>query len=257
MNEITDKINGWSQRRWQIGLLIIFTLQIGFFLLFSERNPNTAYEGRVLFAMMTGDSLNLPGELAEIQNPTVFAFPTKNNYSSKSWFSIMPLKNDYYEWTPDNYLLLPMPDVLGNKFSEFLPKLHSLLDVSIFEIRDEHASSILPDLRLENLYTNSVFRIEGEIVNRKLVRIPTLPAIESPDIYPPSIVEIVVNDDGYVISSTLISASGLTTADQKAVELSRNFVFSKVENPGSSSGLTFGKIAFYWFFKPLEKAEKK
>lgn len=257
MSEIAEKINRWSRKKWLIAVLIIFTLQMAFFILLSERNQKAEYGGKILMAMMSGDSPNLPDEIAEIQNPIILAFPTKNNYSSKSWFRIPPLNNDYYEWIPDNYLLSPLPELLGNEFSKFLPNLRSILDVSIFEIKDELAGNVYPDFRLEDLYTNSVFRIEGEITRRGLIYAPSLPVIESSDVLPPSTVEIVVNEDGYVVSSTLIVASGSPTADQKAVELSKKFIFSRSEKTDNPSGLSFGKITFYWLFKPPQQIEKK
>lgn len=257
MSNVIEKLNGWSFKKWRAAYLVLFVLQVGFFILFSEKNPNVSYEGKRLFAMMACDRLNIAEEILDVRNPALLAFPTRNNYSARAWFNIPAIRNEYYEWTPDNFLLSPMPELLGKEFDKLVPKTQNDFDVSIFEIRERVSDSILADFRLEYMITNSTFRVDGEISRRKLLYAPPLFPVESADVFPPSVVEVAVNEDGYVVSSTLVVPSGLAAADQQAINCSKRFVFSKSEDQNNSQGLTFGKITFYWFFKPPAETEKK
>jgi hypothetical protein len=115
-----------------------------------------------------------------------------------------------------------------------------------------------------------MMEIQGQIASRPLLNQPKLPSWPFADVIAPSVVQVLVDAAGRVVSATLMPPPDnfLETppardpdADQYAVELARAARFAPLpSNPGGieslpASHLSMGQIIFNWQTVPLPAAK--
>jgi len=100
--------------------------------------------------------------------------------------------------------------------------------------------------------TNSTLRVAGDLVNRRLLNPPQLQSWPALDLLTNTVVQVLVNAEGNVFSSTLLTLSGSKEADQNALDVARAARFEPLRR--SSPALTIGALIFEWHTAPLANA---
>jgi TonB family protein len=124
--------------------------------------------------------------------------------------------------------LLPLPvEQLGSAFSHFVE--------TNFFARFKPELKPAPRPRLPDPVfvvveapTSSVIQLRGELARRQLLTEQVLSPVASADMLGNSVVQVLVDDAGRVISTTLSKSSGDTKADQLALDLARRSLFDPV-----------------------------
>ena len=106
-----------------------------------------------------------------------------------------------------------------------------------------------------------MMRVEGELAGRRLLKPIELPSWPHTEILTNSIVQIIVDADGWTISpGALLSGSGLNEADQYALRLARVARFESVRPLGPAHATNpasrpmWGKLIFEWQTVPFSNA---
>ncbi len=107
------------------------------------------------------------------------------------------------------------------------------------------------------LVSPSALRIQGELARRRLLAPLDLPPQTNNDVLGDSVVQVLVDADGNVLSATLLPpGSGLATADKDALNFAKSARFEPLnrEGPASSvnsgTNLTLGDMVFQWQTMP-------
>lgn len=91
----------------------------------------------------------------------------------------------------------------------------------------------------------SVLRVDGGVRSRRVVQSGALPSWTNIEILAPTTVQIVVDRNGGVLSATLQPpGSGLTPADQLALQRARSLRFEPAT--GQAGSLQWGTLEFVW-----------
>ena len=109
-----------------------------------------------------------------------------------------------------------------------------------------------PSLQIEPaLPQNSTLQIEGGLAQRRLIGEINLPSLPYNDVIAPSIVQVLVDAAGDVVSAVLLpsennleAASHYDVADQRALEIARSARFAPAKN------LIIGQMIFNWHTVP-------
>ena len=102
------------------------------------------------------------------------------------------------------------------------------------------------DLRISDLTRSRPFslRTGGPLAGRRLINMPQPAAINSVDLLTNTVVQVLVDTNGFVFSPTLLPpGSGSVAADNKALELAWTLRF---EPPTTKPAWTVGTLVFEW-----------
>jgi TonB family protein len=94
----------------------------------------------------------------------------------------------------------------------------------------------------------STLALEGDAQARGLLEKIDLPPQSHSDILESSVVQVLIDRDGMVVSARLLESSGSRKADQDAVALASKarFAPSITDFDGPSAPISFGKLIFNW-----------
>jgi TonB family protein len=189
-------------------------------------------------AMLTGD-----------REPTLFALPHPKSFSGGAWLKFQPEAPKLSNWTsPPEWLALPA-DQLGISLDDYLATNRPSEEPLLAALRVTKALTVrIPN---EPVITNTMVRVEGPLASRSLVRMPPLPsAVHTDALRNPTMVSVSVNAEGVVETASLASGSGLKAADDRAVELARQFEFqpAAIRNirDRERAAPTIGRLIFTW-----------
>jgi TonB family protein len=244
----------WSRRRSWSTVLGLSALQIALLYWFSARGPvqprPAAPAPRLRWAGAAA------GELLALGDPTLFAQSHAHGFSGAPWMRIPVPEYQAPAWSePPRWLALDAPQ-LGADFHLYVQTNQPV--PRGFSVQPE-AQLAAPDTEETAPATAapSALRIEGALAARHLRTPPRLRAWEHTDLLTNSVVQVLVNADGDVVSSVLIRSSGLTAADDRALAVARAAQFS-ASSAGSAAVpsaseplLTFGILVFEWQTLPL------
>ncbi|MGC8743241.1 MAG: energy transducer TonB [Verrucomicrobiia bacterium] len=258
MSDATHNLPVLSPKRLARVAAAIFLIHLFVAFVFSEKvsTIKSNYQPQFL-SKMTFEPIRSDSETYQLFSPALFAFATPNSFSGKVWLKEKFAPQQYYEWSDAAFWLRLIPDYLGNDFKNLLASIKS---DSRAELRETPPSvTVVENASPPIAQSASRIRVEGELSKRPLLRAPELPIFYSNDIYPPSIVYAVVNEDGFVISSALINESGYPAADTAAIELTKKLIFTPLksqQNYQRYKKTMFGKIIFDWYFSKTNNQAK-
>ncbi|HTH47963.1 MAG TPA: hypothetical protein VMB21_10660, partial [Candidatus Limnocylindria bacterium] len=97
--------------------------------------------------------------------------------------------------------------------------------------------------------------LRGRLARRPLTEPLSPPLIKSADVLQSSVIEVGVTDAGDVLMARLVSSSGLSMADDLALELALHAHFAPVDGDRRDPGITasepeWGEIGFVWRLEP-------
>jgi TonB family protein len=194
-------------------------------------------------------------ESMAIQDPTTFALVNPHGFSGEAWLNIPPFEHRLADWMSPPYWLKPTTDGLGAAFSQFV----SSNTVSALALAEgAMPPAFLLPLVSSLLPTQSTLRVEGDLAHRPLMSPIKLTGVRHHDLLSNSVVRVMVNRSGRVLSHALLASSGSADADQLALDLSRTARFNHSPNDTGSvrdpSGLAWGKLIFKWVTLPITNA---
>ncbi len=247
-------VSRWSIRRWLAYILVALAVHVGLIWYFGQPLPEPSTPALNRSAIHLAVDPWAAKQLAEwpgLEDPTLFALPSRNGFSGGAWLNFPPMTHQLQDWTePPQWLGLEKV-ALGRIFDT----IASTSSYGAPLVADKPMPSpVISDLETINVKipTQSVCRITGELAQRRLISSMVLPSWGSPDLLTNSVVESLVNADGYPVSSRLLGTSGWTEADDYALNLTREARFQPlpVEERGKNAAFTWGRLIFQWHSVP-------
>lgn len=259
----------WAWLRWVLAVAVVFAAHIVLIFTFGEHKLPAPVRVRHTPALsLVGES---PGDWQALNDATLFALPENDGFSASMWTEIAPL--DISEKIPpeephwlnaSNSLLLAR---LGASFRGFIQTNQFAAIHFEFNLPPQVAApvtSLQPPMAQQ-----SRLEIQGAIAGRRLLSPVNLPSWQDADVDAPSVVQVVVDAAGNVVSAALLpqqimlpqnswepSLVDNAIADQWAIELARTLhfsplPFSAIGGTGYLPGLAIGRLIFNWQTVPV------
>ncbi|MBI3881855.1 MAG: hypothetical protein HY301_17550 [Verrucomicrobia bacterium] len=250
---VLEKI--WSRRQWATAVVIALGVQVGLVFVVSQR---AALEPRrdpsatiVKFAGDAGDSVGA--------DPTLFALANARGFSGRAWLQQPRPQHSLNDWQePERWLAIPV-----GRFTEEFRQLARTNPVrSAAAVEQPPVRIIAPELVAPARPAASALNLSPTLVRRGLVAAPEISAWPGPDVLTDSVVQVVVDRSGDVLSARLIAGSGAKAADAQAVALASQVRFktagSELVGASPFAGVTVGDLIFHWqtVAPPAAKAAK-
>ena len=261
-------IRRWAWSRWAAAIAIVFALHVVLVFIFGEHKPPqpVPIKNTPSLALVNESS----GDWMALNDATLFALPGNNGFAASMWAAI-PVsfeihKRDTIEaphWlTPTNSLLMAGLGAAFNTFVQTNRYTHIHFEFS------PSARVAVPDVPAQPpLPERSTMQIEG-LGGRRLLAPVTLPAWQDTGVDAPSIVQVLVDAAGNVVSATLLPQDIMTqgsswepplnddkSADQWAVALARALQFAPLATDAARtnalSRLAIGQLIFNWRTMPV------
>lgn len=251
MTAVSSELHSWSRPKWAAMILLVLALQVACIYFLSNRSPILPR------ATVTTPMLRLMGDGSEelqwlsLRDPTLFVLPHEHGFSGQAWLRIPPLVYHPFEWRePLRWLQLPAEE-LGAFFTN-LVRSETVAPIQ-FDAKPKPEITA-PDVALISLTRAPTrLRVRGELAGRHLVKPLKLPTQTNGDILGNSVVQVLVDGNGNVLSATLLPpGSGLAAADQEAVNLAKSARFEPLDHgetdalESSGTNLTLGDMVFQW-----------
>ena len=237
----------WSRRRWVSVFCLLFFIHIFLLGWFGARTPSPrrtaslAPQFRLPDAAITG--------VWALTDPTLFARGHPRGFSGAAWMSAPKPGYQPPEWSgPPRWLALDA-QALGWGIRHFLQTNPPVA----FDV------TVQPELQLSSAETHPItpataapssLRVEGPLAARSLLHPPALRGWPQADLLTNSIVHVLVNADGNVLSEVLLVSSGLREADEEALRLAGTAQFTPLSHDPEThrpvSRLAWGTLVFEW-----------
>ncbi len=244
MNPVPLPRESWTTRRWFGFVLIIFAVQFG--VLFLSGKHIRTPKAKIIPAAPVLIAAQRPAEIAELEDPTLFALPNQHGFSGAAWLDFSYVRHESADWTEPPRWLALRPDELGVAFKQLI-RPNPVLPQIAQKIAPEIILPRLPAPDAE-LSSRSTFRIEGALASRTLLSDFDLAPQPSAGLLTNSIVQIVVNPAGFTRTATLLTSSGSKEADDRALALGKSARFEPLllSQTKDNNELVWGKIIFEW-----------
>lgn len=258
----------WSPRKWSGVVLGLFALHAGLLMWFGARGPiqprpaapapQLRWAGAAVDELLVfSDRILLAQrELLALTDPTLFAQSHAHGFSGAAWMRIPVPEYRAPAWSePPRWLALDAPQ-LGANFRRYVqtnqPFLHA------FAVQPE-AQLAAPEIGATAPATAapSALRVEGALASRRLLAQPKLPPWPHTDLLTNTVVQVLVNAEGKVVSPVLLGSSGLKAADEVALAVARAAQFNTLtagaapQPSATAAPLMFGTLVFEWQTLPL------
>jgi TonB family protein len=249
---------GFSRRLWGWAFLIL-AVQTGFIFLLGARHPVRPRPPEALPPVALTPGFH-PG-LAALLDPSLFALPHHQAFSGAALALARPPGHVAADWTqPFQPLELPA-EKLGQTFRE----LNADTVTPPLSVAEKIEPAIPPLDRAGDalaLPTRSSLNIEGAVAGRALLTPLELPSWPDTDVLQPTVVRVIVDAAGDVVSAAPVASSGLAAADDEALALARAAQFAPLPDAEKTrlthpqAGLSWGRLIFQWHAVPLPPAEE-
>jgi hypothetical protein len=261
MNPSSSKeSSAWTPRRWgwTIGLLFLGQLLVAWFL--ADRTPLAIRKSRnpTRYRLVTDEreTIRLNANLAP-GDPALLALISAHNFSGAIWQQYPRMIHALADWTETPSWLSPRLDRLGSRWGD---SIRPPADGPTISAEQANPPWAVLTVTNEPLLSQSVLRIQGDLVNRPLVTPLTLPCWTNKTVLTNSEVQIIVGPDGCAFSAILQASCGETNADQQALELSRACRFQPRPRPDPADAwnipaLQWGILVFQWVTRDASPVE--
>jgi hypothetical protein len=236
----------WSRTRWLKFFILIFTLQVALLFILGEKKPIVPH------VVTNAPTMRLAGntsELIALNDPTLFVLPHQRDFAAAGCLTVPDIKPPSFRWTEPPRWLPLSADGLGTAFGEFMQNHLFPIRPLNFKPEPELSAPVLPPV--SEPAQNSTLQIVGELSPRQLPSPISLTNWPYGDVIAPSVVQVMVNTTGKVVSAVLLppddgftAADQYDAADQRALELARGLRFAP------AAQLTVGRIIFNWHTVP-------
>lgn len=243
---------GWSWTR--LGWVVMAILGIHVVLLFAlSRRSDPFLQQRVPdrhFAPLVWDNSPTQDHLSSLlPDPVVFARVVSGGFSGSLWVS---------EAWEDSGKILPLPPVSRPSVrGDLILRPH--LDLRLAGPDDREAATpprieLSPRHQLpstQSLFSGrSVLRFREGLTGWRLIENGAFPVWTNAQLLTPTVVQVMVDARGGVLSATLELGSGLAEADLEALKRARQLRFVPPPNQVWTNGLHWGRLEFVWHTVP-------
>jgi hypothetical protein len=248
MNSALTEPRAWSPARRGWWILLVFAAHVGLILALGDRKPVQPRPPAPAPRLSLAPDSN---ELLALNDPTLFALPHHQGFAGAAWLKIPAVQFPPFRWTePPRLFQLPIAE-LGVTFAQFMRTNRF--------VSQQFETKPTPDLPLPVAQelavattTNSMLRVAGNLVNRRLLNPPQLKTWSAADLLTNTVVQVLVYAEGPVFSPTLLTPSGSKEADQSALDIARAARFEPLRR--TFPALTVGALIFEWHTEPLTNA---
>jgi hypothetical protein len=262
MNSVSagPPVRRWTWLRWLVLIGIVFLLHLTLIFIFGAKKPVPVAPVKNAPALVLASES--PSPWLALNNATLFALPDHNGFAGLMWIAMPPLPLHAQDWSePPRWLGLPAND-LGGNFSSFVQTNHFSSVHLEFSIAPPLATPVPPPAPPAS---GSTLQVEGDIAHRPLLNALNLPSWPYADVIAPSVVQVLVDAQGNVVSATLLPPENFletapvrdADADQRAVELARTVRFAPLASnaagsqPAPLARLAVGRLIFNWQSVPV------
>ena len=234
----------WSRRRWWTLVALVFAAHLGLIFALGDRKPvrprPPAFAPTLRLAAASD-------ELFALNDPTLFALPHHKGFAGATWLQKPAVKFQPFRWTETPRLLALPVEALGATFAQFMrTNLPARFELEI-KPAPELTLPVVPEVGRVTA-ARSTLRAAGGLANRRLLNPPELPAWPAADLLTNSLVQVLLNADGNVISPNLLAGSGSPKADQFALDFAKTARFEPLRN--GAAKLCVGTMIFEWHTVP-------
>ena len=265
-------VQKWTRVHWLAAIAIVFALHITLIYIFGARKPI------VPEPVKNAPSLAFTGQSAESLpglNATLFALPDRDGFSGLMW-APPPLSFHQQDWTEAPHWLANNSPLavseLGDTLRHYIKTNH--FAKTTFEFNQSPPLTVPVIEPQPILAQESTLQVAGDLASRRLLYPVNLPSWPNSGVIAPSVVQVLVDAAGSVISATLLppvnswepSAVRDTVepfpvrdaeADARAVDIARNFRFAPLSPHAESlesrplTHLAVGQLIFNWQVVPV------
>lgn len=235
----------WPLSRWLFLIVLVLAVHLALIFIFGARRPVTPR------SVTDVPSLELAAGTSEwllLNNPTLFALPSTESFAWQAWLQPTRVGFRPLEWTEKPRYLPLATGELGVVFNQFMATNRFV--AFKFELKPPPPFTVPLVPQPPRFAEASTLHLDGDIARRPLLTPVKLPSCTNADIIAPSIVQVLVNAAGEVVSAVLLTPHNSSEvrdaeADERALELARAARFA----PGPE--VTFGRLIFKWCTVPL------
>jgi len=178
-----------------------------------------------------------------VTDPTLFALASPHGFSARVWMARRMIDYPLTNWTEPYRWLDANPQRFGGEIANYLaddpPSKPRLIEKPLFPVA--------PALPAEQeARAASLWRLDGPLAGRLEPTPFELPSVPNNEILRASAVRLLVNPAGEVLSAVLLSGSGSTMADQRALDLAGRLKFRPLATPDRPLEIQFGDVIFSW-----------
>jgi hypothetical protein len=259
----------WTWTRWLVTVAVVFLCQVALVFIFGARKPFPSAPVKNV------PSLALVGESSAgwvgLKNATLYALPDRSGFAGPMWMTIPPLSFHKQDLTEDPRWLAatdPLPaNQLGTAFHHFVQTNRIAAVPMEFNLPPVPAAPTIP--AQPPFAGHSTLEIEGDVAKRGLLGAMKLPSWPFVDAIAPSVVQVVVDAGGRVISAVLLPPENYSEtpyleappvrdqdADARAIVLAHSARFAPLASGASvesnpAAHLSVGLLIFNWQAVPV------
>jgi len=237
---------GWSLSHWLVLISFIFALHVALLYMFGARQPTVPRAVAGAPALRLADNSD---EFLALNDPTLFVLPHPADSVTAIWSQAPVMNRPSLRWTEAPRWLPLSAHGLMEVFNRFM-QTNSVTSLPL---------RLKPPARLSTpvqpiepaLAEVSTMRVEGDLMQRRLLTPMNLRSWPYANVIAPSKVQLLVNEAGNVVSAVVLPSDNnlealnhYDLADQRALELVRTARFTP------APGLTIGRMIFTWHTIP-------
>lgn len=237
--EEKSRVLGWSRQRWIFFISLAFVAHIALIFIFGAKHVRPQRVAtRVPQLQFAGNE----NALVALTDPTLFALPHLADFAAVNWLRPNVIIQPAFRWTEPPPFLMIAGDSLGATFNAFMQT--NRFPATELNLKPEPQATMLFTRFELPLPQKSTLHRSGRIAQRQMLNQIEAPTLRYNDVLKPSRVQVLVDENGNVVSDVLLESSEFNKADQIALELARRARF--VPEPG----LMFGIMTFNWHTVP-------
>lgn len=248
----------WSPRQWRVGILAAVATQVALLLHFGQRppvlQPPTLFGARILSASDPWSARQL-ADLLTMRDPTLFALPSSAGFSRSAWLEFTAQEHQLRAWTAPPCWLPLRTEWLGDSFAA-LAATNRTAPSLIADKPLPRPTGLDVPVPNQAVASQSHFRVEGALAGRVLRSRPELRTWPHDELLSNTVVHVMVDPEGYVRTTTLLTESGSSEADWCALRQSATTRFEPVargtEAASLHPGFTWGQFVFQWATLPRD-----
>ena len=245
-----------SRSRWWTGIALVMVVQAGLVFWLSDKTVRAARpsSSEPVIQFMKGD----PFTLLPLSDPTLFVLPHREGFAGEGWMNTLQRTNEPMTWKEPLRYLDVTSDQLGAVFRAFVRTNRLPAFPRVVFSAPNLTYPALPVTGPVSI--PSKVMIAGDLAGRPLLTPFHPPPQTYGDVLSNSVVRVVVDARGHVLSYVLLSGSGKSESDQLALEFAKAARFGPVKNGvqdsvgGPAAGLTLGRMIFQWQTAPESSA---
>lgn len=237
----------WSRRRWITTTGALLAIQLALIFYFGERSHRLPRALRLRtslhFAVDDWSAQQLE-QLSGISEPALFALPSLEGFSGKAWLTFNQPQYKASNWSNPPVWLSLNSASLGTEFSTFVGTNPLPVLPVVGRWAPDFATASIP-LPPPPALSASEVRVESSGTPRALSGKLDLRSWPQEEVLSNSVVQVVVDRAGNVVSSRLLDSSGSKIVDDYALQRA-----SRVRFTAASQNLpvasTFQRLTFQW-----------